>query len=43
VALALIDDIGRTSFSMRKLGAELGIDPMAVYRYFSDQEASSTR
>ena len=24
---------------MRKLGAELGVDPMAVYRYFTDQEA----
>lgn len=39
VALALVDDIGRDRFSMRKLGAELGVDPMAVYRYFPDQEA----
>jgi TetR/AcrR family transcriptional regulator, tetracycline repressor protein len=39
VALALVDDIGRDKFSMRKLGAELGVDPMAVYRYFTDQEA----
>lgn len=39
MALALVDDIGRDKFSMRKLGAELGVDPMAVYRYFSDQEA----
>ncbi|MEV8443313.1 TetR/AcrR family transcriptional regulator [Actinosynnema sp. NPDC051121] len=39
VALALIDDIGRDKFSMRKLGVELGVDPMAVYRYFTDQEA----
>lgn len=38
-ALALVDDIGRDRFSMRKLGAELGVDPMAVYRYFADQEA----
>jgi TetR/AcrR family tetracycline transcriptional repressor len=38
-ALALVDDIGRDRFSMRKLGAELGVDPMAVYRYFTDQEA----
>lgn len=39
MALALVDDIGRDKFSMRKLGAELGVDPMAVYRYFPDQEA----
>jgi TetR/AcrR family transcriptional regulator, tetracycline repressor protein len=39
MALALIDDTGRDKFSMRKLGAELGVDPMAVYRYFTDQEA----
>lgn len=38
MALALIDDTGRDKFSMRKLGAELGADPMAVYRYFTDQE-----
>ncbi|WP_051766710.1 TetR/AcrR family transcriptional regulator [Saccharothrix syringae] len=37
-ALVLVDDIGRDRFSMRKLGAELGVDPMAVYRYFTDQE-----
>ncbi|MCO1655987.1 TetR/AcrR family transcriptional regulator C-terminal domain-containing protein [Pseudonocardia humida] len=39
MALALVDEIGRDAFSMRKLGAELGVDPMAVYRYFDDQEA----
>jgi AcrR family transcriptional regulator len=39
MALALVDDVGRDKFSMRKLGAELGVDPMAVYRYFADQEA----
>jgi len=38
MALALVDDIGLDKFSMRKLGAELGVDPMAVYRYFADQE-----
>jgi AcrR family transcriptional regulator len=38
VALSLIDDIRLDKFSMRKLGAELGVDPMAVYRYFADQE-----
>jgi TetR/AcrR family tetracycline transcriptional repressor len=39
MALALVDEIGRDKFSMRKLGAELGVDPMAVYRHFTDQEA----
>lgn len=39
VALSLIDRAGLDKFSMRKLGAELGVDPMAVYRYFPDQEA----
>lgn len=39
VALSLVDDIGLDKFSMRKLGAELGVDPMAVYRYYDDQEA----
>ncbi|MEV0701706.1 TetR/AcrR family transcriptional regulator C-terminal domain-containing protein [Saccharopolyspora sp. NPDC050389] len=38
VALALIDRNGLDKFSMRKLGAELDVDPMAVYRYFADQE-----
>lgn len=37
-ALELIDEIGRGAFSMRKLGARLGVDPMAVYRHFRDQE-----
>jgi AcrR family transcriptional regulator len=38
VALDLIDRIGLAAFSMRKLGAELGADPMAAYRHFADQE-----
>jgi TetR/AcrR family tetracycline transcriptional repressor len=38
VALDLIDRIGVAKFSMRKLGAELGVDPMAVYRHYADQE-----
>ncbi|MFD5074861.1 TetR/AcrR family transcriptional regulator [Streptomyces sp. NPDC058371] len=38
-ALALIDANGLRAFSMRKLGAGLGVDPMAAYRYFKDQEA----
>ncbi|MEV0800513.1 TetR/AcrR family transcriptional regulator C-terminal domain-containing protein [Kribbella sp. NPDC050281] len=38
VALDLIDRIGLGKFSMRKLGAELGADPMAAYRHYADQE-----
>jgi AcrR family transcriptional regulator len=37
-ALALIDADGLPKFSMRRLGAALGVDPMAVYRHFKDQE-----
>ncbi|MBB4930774.1 AcrR family transcriptional regulator [Lipingzhangella halophila] len=37
-ALELIDENGIAAFSMRKLGARLGVDPMAVYRHFRDQE-----
>lgn len=37
-ALSLIDRIGLAKFSMRKLGVELGADPMAAYRHFTDQE-----
>lgn len=38
-ALALIDAEGLRKFSMRRLGAVLGVDPMAAYRHFDDQEA----
>lgn len=38
-ALELIDRDGLAAFSMRKLGAHLGIDPMTIYRRFEDQEA----
>jgi AcrR family transcriptional regulator len=38
-ALALIDADGLAKFSMRRLGAALGVDPMAVYRHVEDQEA----
>ncbi|GIH17723.1 TetR/AcrR family transcriptional regulator C-terminal domain-containing protein [Rugosimonospora africana] len=38
-ALALIDAEGLRKFSMRRLGAVLGVDPMAAYRHFEDQEA----
>jgi AcrR family transcriptional regulator len=37
-ALALIDAHGLRKFSMRKLGSAVGFDPMAVYRYYADQE-----
>ncbi|MEV6966043.1 TetR/AcrR family transcriptional regulator [Hamadaea sp. NPDC051192] len=38
-ALALIDAEGLRKFSMRRLGSVLGVDPMAAYRHFEDQEA----
>lgn len=38
-ALALLDRDGLDAFSMRKLGAELGVDPMAVYHYFPHKAA----
>lgn len=37
-ALELIDEDGLDGFSMRKLGARLGVDPMTIYRRFDDQE-----
>ncbi|KRL98900.1 TetR/AcrR family transcriptional regulator [Liquorilactobacillus satsumensis] len=37
ISLALIDRDGITSFTMRKLGRELHVSPMAVYRYFPNQ------
>lgn len=38
-ALALLDDGGLDAFSMRALGARLGVDPMAVYHYFPSRTA----
>lgn len=38
-ALAIVDREGLDGFSMRKLGAELGVDPMAVYYYFPNKAA----
>jgi TetR/AcrR family tetracycline transcriptional repressor len=38
VALSLIDSVGLAKFSMRKLGAEIGVDPMSAYHYVDDQE-----
>lgn len=37
-ALELIDERGLSAFSMRKLGTHLGVDPMAAYRHFRNQE-----
>lgn len=38
-ALALVDAGGVSGFSMRKLGAALGVDPMAVYHYYPGKAA----
>lgn len=38
-ALAIVDRDGLDAFSMRKLGAALGVDPMAVYYYFPNKAA----
>jgi TetR/AcrR family transcriptional regulator, tetracycline repressor protein len=38
-ALALVDREGLPALSMRRLGAELGVDPMAVYYHVSNKEA----
>ncbi|MFG1791142.1 TetR/AcrR family transcriptional regulator [Nocardia sp. NPDC049149] len=38
VAVSVVDEQGMDGFSMRKLGAALGADPMAVYRHYTDQQ-----
>jgi TetR/AcrR family tetracycline transcriptional repressor len=38
-ALLLVDRDGLGKLSMRKLGAELGVDPMAVYHYIPNKAA----
>lgn len=38
VALSVIDEAGLDGFSMRKLAAALGADPMAAYRHVTDQQ-----
>ena len=38
-ALALVDREGLSALSMRRLGAELGVDPMAVYYYVPNKDA----
>lgn len=37
--LALIDERGVDELRMRRLGSELGVDPMAVYHYFPNKAA----
>jgi AcrR family transcriptional regulator len=38
-ALTIVDREGLDGFSMRKLGRELGVDPMAAYYYFPNKAA----
>ena len=38
-ALAIVDRDGLDRLSMRRLGAELGVDPMAVYHYIPNKAA----
>jgi AcrR family transcriptional regulator len=38
-ALALVDGEGPGALSMRRLGAELGVDPMAVYYHLPSKDA----
>ncbi len=38
-ALALVDRAGLKALSMRRLGAELGVDPMAVYYHLPNKQA----
>jgi AcrR family transcriptional regulator len=38
-ALALVDRDGLNGLSMRRLGAELGVDPMAVYYHIPNKQA----
>lgn len=38
-ALALVDREGLSALSMRRLGAELGVDPMATYHYIPNKDA----
>lgn len=38
-ALAIVDREGLDALSMRRLGTELGVDPMAAYRHFPNKDA----
>lgn len=39
VALRIVDQHGLQRLTMRRLGAELGVDPMAVYHHIADKAA----
>jgi AcrR family transcriptional regulator len=38
-ALRIVDEKGLESLTMRRLGAELGVDPMAIYHHVPDKAA----
>jgi TetR/AcrR family transcriptional regulator, tetracycline repressor protein len=38
-ALDIVDSEGLDALSMRRLGAEVGVDPMAAYRHFPNKDA----
>lgn len=38
-AMQMIDKHGEKGFSMRKLAAELGVDPMAIYHHHANKDA----
>lgn len=38
-AMDMIDEGGESAFSMRKLAARLGVDPMAIYHYHKSRRA----
>jgi TetR/AcrR family transcriptional regulator, tetracycline repressor protein len=38
-ALAIVDERGLEGLTMRRLGAELGVDPMAIYHHVADKAA----
>lgn len=38
-ALAQVDEHGIDGFNMRRLGRELGVDPMAIYRHLPNKDA----
>lgn len=38
-ALELVDDAGLSALTMRRLGARLGVDPMAIYHHLPDKAA----
>ena len=38
-ALSIIDDAGVDGLTMRRVGTEIGVDPMMVYRHFPNKAA----